>query len=496
MLRHPLWSNLRLSPVVPASDALRGWVAILVLLAWVRFVPPYSIYGLPLHLVWVAFVGIAVLGITLGAHTSRFGRGLVFGLSALMLVLGAALAHVALPHVADPYLRLIARRGPSLLTALAVVVVFASIALGRRRQRDLRPAELLVISVVALFVAHDLVILNGPVMRDLKIYLLAGDHFFHGQQPYLTAALSTESGAAEGGLPFLYPPFSLPFFAVLSQLPSRLGIGAWLVLSLVTAAFALRWLGVRRWWIAVLLLWPPIFQGLFVGNVAVLTFGLFAAAPRAPWTLPLMAFKPQSAVPSIWLVRERRWRSLVIGFGLLAGITLLTLPIVGTSMWGSWFHGLGLFQDSQAKFRILYGLALPRRIPYEAFLLLAIVAVAAATIFGRGRAGLARLGIASVVASPSLYLHGFPVLLPALLGNGELVFWLSLALVASPNWLGLLATIAAIATLGTLHFTLATERPADCVHPLGPSGVPWSSAVPMARAEPLPPSPQPGEGPA
>ena len=397
------------------------------------------------------------------------------GLGVLLLALGAVVGRILLPHVVEPYLRLTLGPNVQRISALTIGVVLASLAVGRLRGRSLRPVDLLVIAVVATFLVDDLVTLNGLLARDLRIYLTAGDQFFHGRPPYGQVVISGPADAARYGLPFLYPPFTLPFFAVLSQLPEGLVIAVWVVVSVVTAAFALRWLGVRTWWIPVLLLWPPVFLGIAVGNVAVLTFGMFAVAPRLPWTLPLMAvFKLQSAVPSIWLVRERRWRSLAIGLGLVVGVALLTLPLVGTSAWADWYRGLQLFQQSEALYPGLNGLALPRYIPYGAYLLVAAVTVVIAVILGKGRAGLARLGIASVVASPSLYRHGFMILLPGLLGNGELLFWLSLGLSGrAVGW----AITGAIAAVGTFRFA-TTERRADTVHPLGPRGAPWSGLGP------------------
>jgi Glycosyltransferase family 87 len=477
MLDVPSPSRLRLPLVGPLSDAVLGWAAVVVFLVWWSVHPLGSIYGVPLRAVWVALVCLAILGTTIGANVGRYGWMVILALGAMVLavLVFASFIHGFVPRAAEPYMHLSVNPGAQRITAVACGVALASLVVGYRRRRNLRPADLLVIGVVAMFLVDDLVNLNGQLMRDLKVYLISGQHFFDGQQPYLTAPL-TSLPTDQSALPFLYPPFTLPFFGVLSQLPQGLVIAAWLALSLVTAVFALRWLGVSPWWIPVLLLWPPVFLGIIVGNVAVLTFGIFAASPRVPWSLPLMAvFKLQSAVPSIWLVREGRWRSLAIGLGLLVGITLVTLPIVGASAWGDWYRGLRLFQDSEVLYHGLYGLALPRYIPYEAFLLIAALAVLFATIYGRGRAGLARLGIASVVASPSLYRHGFMVMLPALLGNGELVFWLSLGLNGGAAGWALTAVLAAV---GTSRFASTAERSADTVHPLGHLGAPWSGLAP------------------
>jgi hypothetical protein len=232
----------------------------------------------------------------------------------------------------------------------------------------------------------------------------------------------------------------------------------------------------------VLLLWPPFFEGLWVGNVAVPALLLFAAGPRLAAALPLGAvFKLQAGVPSLWLVRERRWASLAIGLGLLVGLAVVTLPFVGLDAWRAWLNGLRLFQAFEEAVPALYGAALPRYLPYAAFLAISVAAVGAAMVLGRGRRGLARFGIASVVASPSLYRHGFLVVLPGLLGNGETVFWLALGIGFTPTAIGwwLSTTIgwwltAAIAVVGTFRWTAAATRPRGSLHPLGQQREPWA----------------------
>jgi hypothetical protein len=346
-----------------------------------------------------------------------------------------------------------------------------------------------VVGVVTFFLFTDWGVLRYQLMRDLLLDLSAGDRFLHGLEPYLTAPV-TSYPKAETELPFLYPPFTLPLFGLLSLLPVGLVCAGWLALSLTSSMAALRWLGVRWAWVPALLLWPPFFEGMAVGNVAVLTFAIFAAAPRVPWGLLVMgAFKFQSYVPSIWLVRERRWASIAIGLAVVGGATLVTLPIVGGGAWSAWLHGLFLFQQSQVIVPLLYGQALPRFLPYGAFVILSVVVIATATIYGRGLVGLARLGIASVVASPSLYSHGLLTILPGLLGNGALVLWLGLAVsgLTKPAGWWLAVVFAAI---GTRSFALSGPRGPGSTHPLGSSGTPWSETLHSPSRSPE----EPGSG--
>ena len=504
------------------SDAAISTAAIAVLAAWVLRTPIPRMAGLPTQGIWLSVLGGSALGVTLGARSGRLSGPAVVGMAALAAVAAGGLILFVLPrlfllrHTGWPVVAgifvlagialgrvrkvgvrpaellvvgVVAAGGLMLLVlprlpvrdigpitgwlVVAGVFILAGLAVGRIRQVGARPGELLVVGVVVAFLISDWVVLGSQGMRDLRLYLIAGRHFLDGGQAYATTVMtSVPSDSAD--LPFLYPPITLPFFAILAALPEGLVILVWLAASVGASLLALRSFGVRWLWIPVLLLWPPFFEGLWVGNVAVPVLLLFALGPRLAEALPLSAvFKLQSAVPILWLVRERRWASLAIGVGALIGLAVLTLPFVGLESWRAWFAALGLFQASERAIPGLYGAALPHDLPYAAFLAISVVAVGAATVLGRGNRGLARFGIASVVASPSLYRHGFLVVLPGLLGNGETLFWLALGLGFSPDSPGWWFT-AAIAAVGTFLWKPAGPRPEGTLHPLGPQCEPWS----------------------
>ena len=114
--------------------------------------------------------------------------------------------------------------------------------------------------------------------------------------------------------------------------------------SIAAALVGLRLIGLSPRWALAALLWTPFFQGLYVGNVAVPAFALFAAAPWFGAGLILAAvFKPYSGLAALWLVRERRLRALVVGLAVLALLVLLTLPLVGIDAWRAWIEGLDLY---------------------------------------------------------------------------------------------------------------------------------------------------------
>ena len=134
--------------------------------------------------------------------------------------------------------------------------------------------------------------------------------------------------------------------------------------------------------------------------------------------------KPQFLVPVLWLARERRWRSLIIGVAVVAAAALIAL-------------------------------------------------------LGRGRNGLARLGLASVVASPTLYLHGLTLLLPGTLALAPDVLWFVLALgpwIGSgvSAWIGVVVVAVALVArpMDDLSIPELRESEAD-LHPAGSVGTVW-----------------------
>jgi hypothetical protein len=80
---------------------------------------------------------------------------------------------------------------------------------------------------------------------------------------------------------------------------------------------------------------------------------------------------------------------------------------------------------------------------------------------------LARLGLASVVASPSLYRHGFLSALPQVLRLDAALVWLVLGAGVTLNGLWLGVAVAAAASV----FDLIRRRAGDPLHPLGPDGL-------------------------
>ena len=341
--------------------------------------------------------------------------------------------------------RLPNRDGTSFGPVWAALSALAIVGLRRIRGRWEPVAALAAFTAVAALLT-DLVQFSGQFLRDLGIYLRAGENFAAGIPVYLSTVV-TEAPIDKTTYPFLYPPPTLPFVAVLAALPRALVEVGWLAGSALVAVFGLRLVGLSTRWAFAALLWPPFFQGLYVGNVAVPAFALFAAAPWFGAGLVLAAtFKPYSAIAVLWLVRERRVGQLVVGVAILAGLALVTLPLVGIDAWQAWLEGLRLYTISQSSVPALLGLSLGAYLPGLLPLVAAIAAVGWAWL-GRGLDGLARFGVATVVGSPSLYAHGFLVALPAFLALRPVPLWLALGITSvAPGlgwWLAIVLVVAA-----------------------------------------------------
>jgi len=353
-----------------------------------------------------------------------------------------------------------------------VPVYLLAIALGTIAVRFVTgaapPIAVLVVAVVVGMVLTDITLFPTQAFRDLGIYVKAGEHYLAGTPVYDTG-LTTSVPPDRTDYPYLYPPLTLPFFAVLAQLPTVVTRIAWTGACAVAILVAFRLVGIRpRWWLP-LLAWPPVFQGLYVGNVAVPAALLFAAGPWFGAGLVVAsAFKAYSALAVLWLVREARWRQIALGVAILVVVALATLPLTGVALWRDWIAGLAAFRESQPLLQnSLYGAAVMRYVPFVVAVAIAAIAVGAA-LLARRTEGLARFGVATVVASPSVYAHGFIVALPAIATLRLRWAWLAIGLTTiSPGGLNTWAAVVLVAVSWVL---LVLRRPAVTLPPAGVEG--------------------------
>lgn len=100
-----------------------------------------------------------------------------------------------------------------------------------------------------------------------------------------------------------------------------LGSTLFMVGSISLLLVGLRRLGLSWPWAVALFAWPPIFNGIMSGNVAVALFGLFALAPWfGAGLLIAPAFKPYAALAAIWLVKERHWNAVIVGAAVVLAV--------------------------------------------------------------------------------------------------------------------------------------------------------------------------------
>lgn len=371
------------------------------------------------------------------------------------------------------------------LWAAAVAFGVAVVTAVRRGQPG--PFEVLAAIAFVTMALYDLTIVPTQVLRDLHLYLKAGEHWLAGGPVYLDRLL-TVVPPDRSDYPFLYPPPTLPFFGALALLPRPLVDVAWTVGSAAAAVVALKGLGMPLRWAVAALLWPPFVQGLWVGNVAVPLFVLFVLGPRFGAGLVVSAaFKAYSAIAALWLVVERRWVALAVGLAIVASAALLTLPLVGLDRWREWLAGLSWYTRSQPYLpQYLYGFGLGRYLPEPIALAIGggavIVALASA-----GEQRLARLGTATVIASPSLFAHGFLVAIPSLLGVGLPWLWLLIAFTSiSPEWPWFFAllVVAAAWILPSLRRPDGYVAPRGIPDPLAGGPAPWATGQPAQEAGP------------
>ena len=361
---------------------------------------------------------------------------------------------------------------PPVWLGSAVVVL----ALWHRLGRSFGPVSVAAIVVVTAMLATDVTLFWSQSLRDLQLYLKAGDIWSNGGSVYSQVPLVARP-VDLSNYPFLYPPVTLPLFGALSALPWPVAAGLWLGGSLAAVLFGLRCVGLGWRWCVLLIAWPPVAQGLYVGNVALPLFALFAAAVARPALMAIPPiFKLYSGVAALWLLRREHLRDLLVGGTLVAGVLLLSIPVMGLDLWLAWFGGLQTYQVSQRLLpEFLYGFGLGRYLPLMALAVLAAVVTVMALRAPERREQLSRLGVATVVASPSLFSHGWLVALPAFLRLDTIWFWLAFGITAcSPG----LAWFAALLLVGASWYVPAMRKTqvADAWHPLGPGLMAWPGA--------------------
>jgi hypothetical protein len=181
---------------------------------------------------------------------------------------------------------------------------------------------------------------NGTRLYDLDIQRDAQNRIFEGYRPALATAQI---------LPFNHVPFEALLLAPLMDLPYPLVFALWTLLSGVAVGMSLGMLDgsipVARpvGWVMSLAAcsYLPLIRGLMLGQNSALVLlgmvGLYVALKRGQygWAgawLALVALKPQ-VLPVVLLAMALMgyWRTLATFAGIAVALTVLAMPVLGTS---------------------------------------------------------------------------------------------------------------------------------------------------------------------
>lgn len=310
---------------------------------------------------------------------------------------------------------------------------------------------------------------------DLEIPLRATERWVDGGQPYLASSFQAPPGP---DLPFLYPPFVLPFLAPLLWLPREAVLLGWVVVCALGSAWGMRRLGIPWAWTIVVMTWPPFSEGIIGGNVQVLLFAAFMALfyARVPGrgvlagdALPIHRDPTSRDTPALregllativaalkvsqlhaWLyLLLRRPAAALLGVVVLGAVVLATLPITGIDIWFDWLAQVRRAADPSWR---IGGLALEKFLPQAVALGITIASIVALCVVPRERAG-SWVGVLAVVGALSLHIYGILFMLGAWLLVRREIGLLAAMLVAWFTVPGVWAGIALVAAAWTLGAT-------------------------------------------
>ena len=327
--------------------------------------------------------------------------------------------------------------------------------------RRLLLAGLMTLLVILTVKAHVGTIWAMPRFGiDTESALMAADRWLAGGAPYNAAGFTAGPGVVQ---PFLYPPYTLPFLAILASLPRTLVLWAVVLLYLALSVATCRRLRIPWPWVPLVLLWPPFSEGILAANVAIPIFAAFVflfyrpdgtrwrATPRdiaAPDGSDAMvgglsvfqgAVKISQVHAWLFVLRHRRRAAVLGALGLLA-IAAATLLVTGIGVWSDWLAQLRLASDPTWD---LGGIALPRFLPPGVGYIVAIVCLVGVW-FAPRRDPAPAVGILSVVGSVSLHTFGLLFLLPAMLVIRRELALIAACFVATYSYEGTWAAIVLV----------------------------------------------------
>ena len=337
----------------------------------------------------------------------------------------------------------------------------------------------LAVAALVVFVVTDLQIVAAiaPAV-DVQIPLDAAGRWLAGGPVYQAASFTDP---AAFGQPFLYPPFVLPFVAPLTAIPGDVIRALVAALSLAVAVAVCRRLAIPWILLPGVLLWEPMFGGIWGANVQMLLFAAFVAAfwrspvhhdlapeprdldtpgsvtPRIGWYAATVASVKATQVHAWLAVLRRAPRAAIAGALPWAVVALVTLPIVGLALYGDWFAQLARASDPTWA---AMGPSLLRYLPAWTVAALTIASLAVA-VWLRGPDMGAWLGLLMLLVSPNMHDFNGLFLLPAMLRIRREFALMAALLTATATaegwWLGI--AIVVVTMLAGTRWPAAYEPP-------------------------------------
>ena len=344
---------------------------------------------------------------------------------------------------------------------------------------------------------------------DLEIPLRAAGRWADGGLPYLPSSFAYTAGP---NLPYLYPPWLLPFLVPIVTLPRTPVTVVWLALGVAACIWTCRRLSIPWRAVPFMLFWPPFTEGMVLGNVQVFQFAAFVTLfylPGSSWRLRPRIFgegrathsdtravaarrrlrddicdgllaagvgaaKWTQLLPVAALLRPRP-RAAILGGAALVAVAAAMLPLTGVEIYRDWLNQLWQAADPSWP---PSGVGLASLIGRPLASVVAVVTVLA-MFFVRGRDAGAWVGIALLVAAPTIHGYGMLFLLPALfvLRRDLAIFLATIVARYNPYGWWISIAVAAIALAASGRFPALRAQgpspapgPSSAIAPEGQSG--------------------------
>jgi hypothetical protein len=236
----------------------------------------------------------------------------------------------------------------------------------------------------------------GPALLAYLIVVRGGDGWDtlsywripFGADMYAGANIPTGAGIYRYSPAFaqaLMPSWVLPWAAFRAL---------WLAGSLLALALV-----AGRWTLPLLLL-PPVWLELYIGNIHLLLALAIASGFRWPaaWAFVLLT-KVTPGIGLLWFAVRREWRALAVATIVTAGVVALSISIGGASIWAAWIESLKSSRTADDAWIV----SLPP-------LTLRLAAAAALVIWGAWSDRRWTVPVGAVLALPTIWGHGLAML--------------------------------------------------------------------------------------